>query len=249
MLTMAKIALGSLGLFALAGLAASTTSAADDEPEVDPDDDAANDGSSNKMRLWSKLESIVELNNTQRYFLTLVAKGEGNYNPAAHNGSQSERDASSRATDNSPSIVANALACGVPTNNLRTGSWGTFQRLAPYLSGDAFTIFANGNPCPFADPTRAPQNLNYQIVSAIKVAHVLQGFNGWQAFPTVGNLRLGWAAPSLMGFISANADRLEKYRRHARAASLPDGIVDAKITEFPGNFAEIYERLRTGSVS
>lgn len=240
---MAKLALGSFGLLALAGLAKASSGSS--VPDVEPD----GDGSTNKMRLWLKLESIRELDDTQRYFLILTAKGEGNYNPAAHNGSASERDASSRATDNAPSIVANAQACGVPVDNLRTGSWGTFQRLAPYLSGDAFTIFATGNPCPFADPTRAPQNLNFQIVSAIKVAHVLQGFQGWRAFPTVGNLRLGWAAPALMGFITANADRLEKYRRHARAASLPDGIVDAQIREFPSNFAEIYERLRLGAVS
>jgi len=196
-----------------------------------------------KTRLWKKLESIPELDPTQRYFLMLTAYGEGGYNPAAHNGTASERAASSSALDNNPKIAAWAQGCGVPLDRLRTGSWGTFQRLAPYLSYDAFEIFGGGG-CPFADPTRAPVDLNFQIVSAIETARDLQQYGGWQAHQSVGNLRLGWANPSFMGYLTDHADRLAKYRGHATHESLPPGIVDAMIRPFPGNPAQIYQRLQ-----
>jgi len=233
----AGIAIG-VAVAAVALLGAGSAGAADNP------NDGGGMATSNKLRMWRKLESISELIPTQRYFLMLVAYGEGKYNPAAHNGSASERAASAKAADNNPAIVARALGCGVPEANLRTGSWTTFQLLAPYVSGTAFEIFG-GAFCPFADPTRAPSNLNLQIAIAIEHARDLQGYNGFQARPTVGNLRLGWAAPAWMGYENEHPDRIAKYRAHAVHEKFPTGIVDAPIGMFPNNPAQIYEALRS----
>lgn len=234
----AKIALG----VALAGavlLTAATASAG--SPELGNTDDTPM--GVRKTRLWNKLVSISELDNTQRMFLMLWAYGEGGYSPYAHNDSASERAASSQAADNNPTIVQRAIACGIADAKLRTGSWGTFQRLAPFVAGDAFEIFGAAG-CPFADPTRLPMNLNLQIAGAIETARDLQGYQGFIAYPTAGNLRLGTGSPARMGYITENKDRLDKYRAHASVQGL-GGIVDAQIARFPGNVAEIYERLRS----
>lgn len=199
-----------------------------------------------KATLWNKLRSIPELDDTQRYFVMLTAYGEGNYNPRAHNGSASERAASARAADNNQQIVQRAMACGVPYENLRTGSWTMFQLLAPYVSGTAFEIFGDGF-CPWADPTRIGADTNAQICIAIEHAHDLQQYDGWKAFRTIGNLRLGWAAPALMGYISDNAARLGKYRAQARKQGFPPGIVDALVRPFPSGAAGIYQRLQSGA--
>lgn len=201
---------------------------------------------SDKMTLWLKLESIPQLTRTQRYFLMLTAYGEGRYSPLAHNGSASERAAAVRATENNPALVLRAQRCGVNVAALQTGSWGTFQRLAPYLSNDAYEIFGESGMCPYADPTRMVHDLDFQIASAIETARDLQQYAGWKSYPTVGNLRLGWAAPALMGYISANKARLDKYRAQAAQESFPAGIVDAPIEPFPSNVAQIYLALRAG---
>lgn len=228
-----KIALAAGGLVVLAAATATAS----------PGFDAGGDMSSNKKRMWAKLEAISELTETQRYFLMLVAKGEGNFNPGAHNGSASERAASAAAADNNPETVQRVQACGIDPARLRTGSWTTFQFLAPYISRHVFEIFG-GAGCMFADPTAVPGNLNLQIVLAIEHARRLQNYTGWTAYPTVGNLRLGWASPGFMGYISKHRDRLDKYRSHARNTGLPNGIVDAQISRFPDNPGEIYEALR-----
>lgn len=232
------VGLAAAGL-ALAALAAGSANADDgDEEPVST--------LSNKQRMWRKLEFLSELTPTQRYFLMLTAKGEGNYNPKAHNGTDSEREASANAADSNPSIVQRAALCGVPAANLRTGSWTTFQFLAPYVSGNVFEIFGNGAPCSLVDPTRVGSNLNLQIAMAIEHARDLQGYKGFQAYPTVGNLRLGWASPGFMGFISQQAERLVRYRNLATAEMFPPGIVDAQITRFPSNVAAIYAKLQNG---
>jgi hypothetical protein len=207
-------------------------------PGFEPEGD-----SMHKITLWRKLESIGSLTNTQRYFLMLTAYGEGGYKPTAHNGSDGERNAARRALENNPAIASFASGCGIPLDNLRSGSWGTFQRLAPYWTSDMREIFGGG-ACVFADPTRAPNDLDLQIVDAIHIARSLQGYTGWKAYPTVGNLRLGWANPSFMGYISDHADRLAKYAAHAEKVNLPDGVVDWTIERFPDNAAQIYAQLR-----
>lgn len=201
-----------------------------------------------KQRIWSMLTMVPELTNEQRFFLMLTAYGEGGYNPRAHNGTPAERAASQAAADNNPSIVAWAQSCGVPRAELETGSWTTFQLLAPYVTGTVREVFGDAG-CMFADPTRVGDNLALQVALAIEHARDLQGYSSWQAYPTVGNLRLGWAAPSLMGYISANAERLNRYRAQAASQSFPAGIVDASLTRFPGNAASIYERLRGAAAS
>lgn len=198
---------------------------------------------SRKQRFWSRLETISELDNTQRYFLTLVAQRESKYNPAAHNGSADERDAARRGLENNPSIRQRAIACGVAPEALMTGSWGLFQRLAPFWADDMVDIFGTQGACPYLDPSREVSNMNLQIVDAIKVARTLQQYSGFKAFPTAGNLRLGWASPGFMGYMSVHADRLQRYRDDAEAASLPSSLVDGPIREFSNDYKGIYARL------
>ena len=224
---------------AVAGAGLLALTAAGREIEDEREDGAV---TTRKQRFWTRLESIGELDNTQRYFLTLVAQRESRYNPAAHNGSASERDAARRGLENNPSLRQRALACGVSAEALSSGSWGLFQRLAPFWADDMFDIFGAG-ACPFVDPSRQAANMNLQIVSAIKVARTLQQYSGWKAYPTAGNLRLGWAAPTLMGYISDNAERLQRYRDDATAAGLPASLVDGPIREFPNDYRGIYVRL------
>ncbi len=238
---MNRVAKIAIGIAAAGVVLAVATGASAGSPELGDTDDTPM--GVRKTRIWNKLVSIGELDNNQRLFLMLWAYGEGGYSPFAHNDSASERAASSQAADNNPTLVARAIACGIDDAKLRTGSWGTFQRLAPYVASDAFEIFGQAG-CPFADPTRLPTNLNLQIAGAIETARDLQGYQGWIAYPTAGNLRLGTGSPARMGYISDNADRLDKYRKHAAAQGL-GGIVDAQLARFPSNVAAIYERLRS----
>lgn len=196
-----------------------------------------------KQRFWRRLETISELDNTQRYFLTLVAQRESNYNPAAHNGSITERARALEGFNKNASLSAKVQGCGFSPASLASGSWGLFQRLAPYWVDDMFDIFGTGVACTYVDQSREVSNMNLQIVSAIKSARALQQRNGWKAYPTVGNLRLGWWSPTQMGYISKHAERIERYRADARKASLPEGIVDATIREFPNDYKGIYDRL------
>lgn len=203
-------------------------------------------GTSDKVRIWRKLEWIDELSDVQRFALMLIARREGGYSPGAHNGSASERAASEKAANNNPSIVTRCLACGIDESKLHTGSWSTFQLLAPYYAGTAFEVFGNAG-CTFADPTRAPTNLNLQIALAIEHARDLQGYKGFQEWPTIGNLYLGWGSPSRMGGEAPTKwkERLDIYRALAKSEKFPAGIVDAPLNRFPSNPAAIYEALRT----
>jgi hypothetical protein len=229
--------LGLLGFGAVVGARASS------DDDDDDDDPAPSTGtiSERHAKLRAALASIGELDATQRAFLEITAYGESKFNPAAHNNSFSERSASARGADHNPSIKAKVTACGVDPETLRTGSWGMFQRLAPFLAGDAFEIFGDQVGCGFCDPTKA--SYGFQIVSALETARDLQGYPGFQAKQTVGNLRLGWAAPTLMGYLSANAKKIAKYREQAEGAGYGAGLIDATINRFPQNIPQIYGRL------
>lgn len=211
------------------------------KPEPEPGDNLTR-----QQRLRSILAGVQELDDTQRAFLLITARGESNFNPLAHNGTDSEVAACARAVANDKTgIVARTLACGVPTADLITGSWGLFQRLAPYLANDAFEVFGDDG-CTLANPTRT--SVAFQIASALETAGDLQRYNGWRANPTLGNLRLGWAAPGLMGYMQRNEKRIARYRRHARDIGYPASIIDAALAPFPRGraVAEIYARLVAG---
>lgn len=236
--------------WALASLAvagAAVTLAVFGDAKVDGGGGVSGQPSAHKLRLWNKLRSIVELDDDQRGFFMVCAGGETGqkYRPTAHNGSASERLAAARAADNNHKLVARAVACGVPADALRTGSWGVFQRLAPFLSGDAFEIFGDAG-CGLADPRTT--SLDFQIASALETAGDLQGYGAWKAYPTVGNLRLGWAAPALMGYIAANQDRINRYRRQATETGYPASFVDRPLKPMPRNVADIYRRLVAGGM-
>jgi hypothetical protein len=230
-----KFALVAVGL-GLFGAAASKLEDDDDEPE--------DDGMTNaKERVYWRLRQVPQLTEDQRLYLMLTAYGEGNYRLTAHNGSASERAASAAAAANNPTIVQRALNCGVPLANLQTGSWTMFQLLAPYVSGTAHEIFGAGF-CPFADPLKVTGNLDLQLVIGMEHAHDLQGYAGWKAYRTVGNLRLGWANPGFMGYLSDHADRIERYRDHAAAVGIGRAFIDRTLPVFPDNLAQVYAELQ-----
>lgn len=223
----------------LLALGAGGAAAASDNYQPEDDDGMT----TAKERLYWRLRQIPQLTEDQRLYLMLTAYGEGRYRTNAHNDSASERAASAAAAANNPAIVQRAVACGVPVAALQSGSWTMFQLLAPYVSGTAYEIFG-GAFCPFADPTKVVSNLDLQIVIGIEHAHDLQKYAGWQAYKTVGNLRLGWANPGFMGYLSEHNDRIEKYRDHAAAVGLGRGFIDRSLPVFPSNNAQIYAELR-----
>lgn len=236
--TLAFVALASAGALTLVALAARANS-----PSFGGDKDDPN-MASNKVLLWNDLLRIPELDDTQRYFLMLTAAGESGYSPRAHNDSPGERAAAQKALDDDARIVELANDCGVPLSVLADGSSGMFGRLRPYYAWDAVEIFGRTAACPFANPSVI--NRHFQICSAIETARDLQGYTGWKVNAqtrTVGNLRLGFASPGFMGYLTKHADRLDKYRELAAKEKFPPGIVDAPIAVFPSNVAAIYQRL------
>lgn len=245
--TKALLAIG--GLVMLGG--AASTASADDSDDDDDDDDGGASVPSKKQRVYWRLRQISTLSEMQRLTIMLIAYGEGGYSPTAHNGSPMERDASAKAAANNPTIVQRAYACGVDADVFKTGSWTMFQFLAPYASHTAYEVFG-GAYCPFADPTKMAgttwAHIDLQIVLAIEHARDLQGYDSWRVNPanrTVGNLRLGWAAPGLMGddWATRQKTRIDKYRAQAAKEGFP-GIVDSLVEVFPNNPAQIYADLR-----
>lgn len=202
---------------------------------------------SRRQVMWGKLE-LLPITNTQRFFMMLTAYGEGRYSPSAHNTSTGERSAAKRAVENlSDEKRARILNCGVPASVIEDGSWGTFQQLGPYFSNNILDIFGTDElGCALADP-RYP-DLDSQIISAMYVAYRLGGYDSWKAFPTVGNLRLGWASPSLMGYITKEKARLDKYRKQAEDDGLPIGLVDMQMGRFPKPTPDMYFTLRENPV-
>ena len=193
--------------------------------------------SQNKIRLWDKLRSIPELTDTQRYLLMLIAAGESDYSPTAHNKTASEVEASQRALNNNEALRVQLQNCG---GNWAIGSIGAFQRLAPYFGADMIGIFGN---CIHVQP-QLGFDLDYAIVSAIRTARRLQNYTSYERAPNVGTIRLGWASPGLMAQRDTQTERLDRYKETAAEQGFPDGIVDAPLTRMPGNYAQIFQRLR-----
>jgi hypothetical protein len=222
------------------------------QPDVEPPKEPGQDGGgmSNKQRTWAMIMAVPGLDETQREFLFLTAYGEsgGHFNPAAHNDSESERAAAAKGV--TPTLASWASKCGVPLEHLQSGSWGVFQRLAPYFAHDVIQIFGE-NACELADPTKSGHNLALQIVSAVRYAHALQQYDAWQAYPTVGNLRLGWWGVAKLGYLSANKDHVDKYRRHAEDLHLTGGadFIDRQIAVFPPATQAMYAQLVNAAVS
>lgn len=203
------------------------------------------DMSEGRERFLWELELIPELSPVQRAWADITVAGETQrrYNVNAHNGTPGEVAASVNAV--TPAILAWARSCGVSEDDLKTGSWGRYQRLAPYLSWDAKEIWG-ANGCGLANPTRTRGA--FQHVSAFETAHDLQQYKGFQAVPTLGNLRLGWWGPGAMGYLSKNAKRLDKYRATAVGLGYPPSIIEAEIGPFPRNLQAIYARLVAAGV-
>ncbi len=193
--------------------------------------------------LWAKLQSIDELDTTQRHFMLLTAYGEsgGKFNPRAHNDSASEREASRKAYDKNPSLASKLDACA-PRAKWIDGSVGLFQRLLPYYGDDTIDIFGK------CLPPETAFDMDYAIASALKNARVLQQRPSFADKPTVGTLRLGWWGPGKMDEPQDKA-HLAKYRKHAAALAsygVPSDLVDRKLSMFPPISAVrgIFERLR-----
>ncbi len=241
---------GSIVLFARPAAAKDGTQP-DVEPPKEPGQDGDGGGMSKKLQVWAMISAVPGIDETQREFLFLVAYGEsgGHFNFGAHNGSESERAAAAAGV--TPNLASWASKCGIPIDHLQSGSWGVFQRLAPYFAHDVIEVFGPG-ACKLADPTNSTHNLAIQVVSAIHYAHTLQTkYHAWQVFPTVGNLRLGWWGPSKLGYLSQNQDHVDKYRRHAEELHLSGGasFIDKEIEVFPPATAALYAHLTNASVA
>lgn len=196
-----------------------------------------------RSRLVGALD-LLPLTATQRAFLVFTALGESGWNPRAHNGTASERLSAARGAANLPEQTAERIAaCGLDVTVLETGSWGLFQRLAPYVASDAIGVFGAA-ACPFVDPSQ--MDYAWQICSAIYTAGRLQRYVRFTSYPTVGNLRLGWYGLVAMGYLSRHADRIERYRRQARDAGYAAAIVDDEIERFPTNVTALYQILSAG---
>lgn len=227
LLTPALIIGGAL----LATLALGRFAKANDLPSKD------DDGVSNKAVLWNTLVSIPELDNTQRYFLILVAERESHYHTSAHNDSAWEVAASVKALENNPDLRSRLERC---SGGWGIGSGGYFGRLLPYFGSDMLFIF--GDDCSHVQPHLVFER-RHAIVSALNTARRLQNYPAFQANPTVGTLRLGWASPGLMK-VPQDQSRLRKYREDAARAKLPNGIVGATIRRFPEDLRGIFNRMQ-----
>lgn len=211
------------------------------EPNVPPKNPSAN-----QFELQRLLGYVVELNDAQRAMFIATAKRESNFSPLAHNDSASERAASAKAaaSDSMQATVQWAVACGVPRSALDTGSWTMFQFLAPYIPRRAQQILGQtARACNYANPTQTRRP--FQIVAAMAHARALQGYTGFTAYPTVGNLMLGWGSPGRMGYLTKWAAKLDGYKANAAAAGLDPRLLDEPMPLLPdvSQLAGILARL------
>lgn len=242
-------------LLVLAGLALAGGSAAA-SPSV-PSGAQSNVG---KVELWTMLESLPQLDDTQRKFLILVARGESGWDPLVGlgdpelfpAGTKPNRKASTALQEGEARAARKAYqrhadvfaACGVGHDEAAYGfgSGGWFGMLpANGLWQLRDTPFRCWPPSAVFDPARA-------ITIAIAFARGLQGWDGYQANRTVGNLRAGWGLPTSMG-TSIDPDRIAKYRRHATESGLPASFVDLELARYPGDYVGIYQTLASAAVA
>jgi hypothetical protein len=213
-----------------------------------------------KKQLWAMLESLPQLDDVQRKFLILVARGESGWNPLVGLGDPSlfpagtkpNTKASAGAQENEARAARVAFerhaadfeACGIghSEQDFGFGSGGWFGMLpANGIWQLRDTPFRCWPPAAVFDPARA-------LTMAIAFARGLQGWDGFKANPTVYNLRAGWGIPTSMGNNVA-AERIAKYRKHAQESGLPSSFVDETIAHFPGDYVGIYQTLAAGAVA
>lgn len=214
------LAAAAVGWLALSGSSSAVPSSSD------PIEPTPGGPMTNKQRLYAQLRALPQLTEDQRLFLILVAHGESNYNPRAHNDSAGERAASRVAYGR---IAAKLDTCGRPRAEFEIGSGGRFGRLIPYFVNDLWGV----RQC--IDPQEV-FGAFWDIPSAIRTCHALQGYASYTG--TVGSLRAGFGTPGWMD--APPADKLAKWRRHANEARLMGAgvnggaFIDRNLTRFPG---------------
>lgn len=239
----------------LAALALGGAGSASASVEIPP----AAQSNAGKRELWAMLESLPMLDDVQRKFLILVARGESGWNPLVGLG-----DPSLFPPGTKPNTKASAKAQEGEARAARVA----YDRHAAYFeacdagdraaysfgSGGWFGMLpANGlwqlRDTPLACwPPRAVFEPVRALVMGLAFARGLQGWDGFKANPTVGNLRAGWGLPTSMGTDIA-ADRLAKYRRHARESGLPESFIDEPIARYPGDYLAIFRTLANAPVA
>lgn len=196
--------------------------------------------SARKQMLWSMLRSLHQLTEDQRLFVMLVAYGEtqGTWKSTSHNDTPSEVEASVKAWDAAPKLAARLTACKHGGKDAwAIGSGGYGGRLVPYFGQDMLDAKLPCDPQGVFEP-------KLSLLSSIITAHKLQQTSGWRkSAKMVKNLRAGYYG---LGYIrKPPADRVEKYKRHAKAVGMSDTFVDQVLTEFPGpsQWVLIYQTL------
>lgn len=239
----------------LAALALGTGGGASASVEIPP----AAQSNAGKRELWAMLESLPMLDDVQRKFLILVARGESGWNPLVGLG-----DPALFPPGTKPNTKASAAAQEGEARAARVA----YDRHADYFAGcdagerAAYSFGSGGwfgmlpanglwqlRDTPLGCwPPRAVFEPARAITMAVAFARALQGWDGFQANPTVGNLRAGWGLPTSMG-TNVAADRLAKYRRHARESGLPESFIDEPIARFAGDSLAVFQALLAAPVA
>lgn len=212
-------------LAALLGLAGSAKA----EPGSGTDPKPISHGRQELDAQLGKLSNILD--ETQRDFLVLVARGESGFSSAAKNDSTGEAKAAGVAYDRHADLFG---TCPYPRSAWSFGSGGWFGMLPANGAYHLRETFPCLDPIYVFDPAMS-------IVAAIAFARALQGWDAFQANPTVAALRAGWGNPGWMA--SPPPDKVVKWRGHATSSGLPADFLERTIKRFPSNSAAIYAAL------
>ena len=189
-----------------------------------------------------RLLQLAPLDHTQRQFFRFVAWGESRWKSGALNDTPSEAKAAARSYERHADYYS---TCGYPRASWVYGSAGWFQILAPVgLWQIRKTEFACAwDPATYLfDPAKS-------LTVAIELARNLQGWAGFKANPTVGNLRRGWGWPAKMGSGVPGPDKRAKYAAQLRKSGVAkESFLDTPIARMPGDPASIY-RVLAGAVA